>query len=212
MFKDCKSRFKKMKFQCQAEFQFVWRLWTVLTCFLSESKYLDTHWSKYVLTVSRISYKISKCSTEPANVSHAGKLLFEKEDSDKDTFTDCVWVCVQNVVVQNGQTGRSFSQELLIQTTRVKKRDKIAKKKISVQFWCGFYLFSFLYDQLRPHRWWHLVKVSYCKTSPTHTEWCRLRPLQGKDWQHRISPNMWTAHLSELKCNTTWYPGPRGLD
>lgn len=76
-----------------------------------------------------LTHKFSKCSTEPANVSHAGKLLFEKEDSDKDTFTDCVWVCVQNVVVQNGQTGRSFSQELLIQTTRVKKRDKIAKNK-----------------------------------------------------------------------------------
>lgn len=76
----------------QAELQFVWRLWTVLTCFLSESKYLDTHWSKYVLTVSRITYKISKCSTEPTNASHAGKLLFEKEDSDKDTFTNCVCV------------------------------------------------------------------------------------------------------------------------
>lgn len=201
-----------MKFQCQAEFQFIWRLWTVLTCFLSESKYLDTHWSKYVLTVSRISYKISKCSTEPANVSHAGKLLFEKEDSDKDTFTDCVSVCSKRSRAERADWSQLFSRAAHPNNTSQETRQNSKKKYISVQFWYGFYLFSFLYDKLRPHRWWHLVKVSYCKTSPTHTEWCRLRPLQGKHWQHRISPNMWTAHLSELKCNTTRYPGPRGLD
>lgn len=124
----------------------------------------------------------------------------------------CVSVCSKRSRAEWADWSQLFSRAAHPNNTSQETRQNSKKIYISVQFWCGFYPFSFLYDQLRPHRWWHLVKVSYCKTSPTHTEWCRLRPLQGKHWQHRISPNMWTAHLSELKCNTTWYPGPRGLD